>query len=55
MLVENANILRASGIPMVLLNPKPTVERVIRIAYLDQLLPIVHDLNEALRLIKKAA
>jgi len=55
MLVENANTLRASGIPMILLNPRPRVERVIRIAHLDQLLPIVHDLNEALRTIKTAA
>lgn len=55
MLIESANTLRTSGIPMILLNPRPRVERVIRIAYLDQLLPIAYDLNEALRKIKTAA
>lgn len=55
MLIENANAMRISGMPMVLLNPQMRVERVIRMAYLDELLPIVYDLNDALRKIKPAA
>jgi anti-anti-sigma factor len=55
MLIESANILRANGIPMILLNPRPRVEHVIRIAHIDQLLPIVFDLSEALTKIKTAA
>jgi|ERR1044071_2729360 len=55
LLIENANALRVCQIPMILLNPGPRVERVIRIACVDQFLPIVYDLNEALRKIKTAA
>ena len=55
MLIEGANSMRACGAPMVLLNPRQRVEKVIRIASLDQMLPILSELNEAVRRIKTAA
>ena len=55
MLIESANSLRDIGLPVILLNPGPRVARVIRIARVDQFLPIVHDLNEARKKIKAAA
>jgi anti-sigma B factor antagonist len=55
MLIDGANSLRAVRTPMILLNPGPRVEKMIRIAHVDQFLPIVHDVKEALRKIKTAA
>lgn len=52
MLISNANSLYAHCKRMVVLNPKPRVERVIRIACLDLILPIVHNMLEALELIR---
>ena len=55
MLITNANTLRFYGASMILLDPPPRVERVIRFASLDQLLPIVHSKAEALKRIKESA
>ena len=55
LLMANANSLRALGAAMILLSPQPRVEKVIRMASVEQLLPIVHDLHEALSRIKRAA
>ena len=52
LLITNANILKAQGKLMILLKPQSRVERVIRIAGLDELLPIEYDLSEALKRIK---
>ena len=52
MLISNANSLYAHCKRMILLNPKSRVERVIRIACLDLILPISHNMHEALELIK---
>jgi anti-anti-sigma factor len=52
MLIANANALNANGKRMVLINPQPRVERVIRISGLDQILPIANSLHEAYGLIK---
>lgn len=49
MLISNANALKLHGVRMILLNPQRRVERVIRIACVDELLPIVKDMDEALR------
>ena len=52
LLISNANSLSVHKAAMILLNPQPRVERVIRMACLDQLLPIVYSVAEALRKIK---
>ena len=52
MLIANANSLYALGKRMVVLNPEPRVERVIRIACLDQILPIANHLHQAVELIQ---
>jgi anti-sigma B factor antagonist len=51
MLISNANVLYVQGKRMVVLNPQTRVERVIRIACLDQILPIAYSLREAIELI----
>ena len=48
LLIANAKTLQALGHPMVLLSPKPNVDRVIRMSGLGQLLPIEYDLKAAL-------
>jgi anti-anti-sigma factor len=52
LLIRNANTLKAQGKIMVLLNPHPRVEKVIRMAGLDALLPIEFSLTDALKRIK---
>lgn len=52
MLIRNANVLKTQGLPMIILNPKPNVERVIRMAALSELLPIEATLEAALGHIK---
>jgi anti-sigma B factor antagonist len=54
MFITNANSLHAQGKRMVVLNPQKRVERVIRIACLDQILPIAYSLRDAFELIKLA-
>ncbi|MCI0443229.1 STAS domain-containing protein [bacterium] len=51
MLISNANSLYGHCKRMVVLNPTPRVEKVIRIACLDVILPIAHDMHESLELI----
>jgi anti-anti-sigma factor len=55
MLIMNAKSLLLHRLPTVLLNPQPTVEKVIRMSGLDQILPIEYDLDSALKRIKAAA
>jgi anti-sigma B factor antagonist len=52
MLISNANNLYAHGKRMVVLNPQKRVERVIRMAGLDQILPIVYSVRDAFEVIK---
>ena len=48
LLITNAKTLKAMGQQMVLLSPKPNVDKVIRMSGLGQLLPIEYDLKAAL-------
>jgi anti-anti-sigma factor len=52
MLISNGNALSALGLRMILFHPQPRVERVIRLARVDSVLPIEHDLQSALKRIK---
>jgi anti-anti-sigma factor len=52
MLITNAKSLLLYQQPTILLNPQPNVEKVILMSGLEQILPIEHDLNSALRRIK---
>jgi anti-sigma B factor antagonist len=52
MLISNANNLYAHGKRMVVLNPQKRVERVIRMAGLEQILSIVYSVRDAFEVIK---
>jgi anti-anti-sigma factor len=52
MLIENAKTLKHHGKIMILLKPVPNVERVIRMAGLDEILPIEFELAEAINRIQ---
>ena len=54
MLITAANSLKVMGAHLILFNPQPKVERVIRLACVDQLLPIVYDLTHAIKSVKAA-
>jgi len=49
MLIGGANALSLHGLQMVLLSPQPNVEKVLLMAGLNQVLPIEHDLEAALK------
>jgi anti-sigma B factor antagonist len=49
MLIGAAKALRPHKVPVILLNPQLLVEKVIRLAGVDQILPIERDLESALR------
>jgi anti-sigma B factor antagonist len=55
MLVSCAKALQRHGVPMVLLNPSDPVEKVLRTTGIDQVIPIVHDLEEGFRLLAPGA
>jgi anti-anti-sigma factor len=52
MLITTAKSLLLHQLPMVLLNPQPNVEKVILMSGLEELLPIEHDLDSALKRIR---
>lgn len=52
LLLRNATILERSGAKLVVLGPAELVEEVLRIAGLDQVTPVVSDLDEAMALIQ---
>ena len=54
MLITNAKSLLLHQLPTILLNPQPNVEKVILMSGLDEILPIEHDMNSALKRIKGA-
>ena len=49
MFVSCARSLQRYGAKMVLLNPQPQVEEVLRAVGIDQGIPLVHDVEEGLR------
>jgi len=51
MLVSCARSLQRFGAKMVLLNPQPQVEEVLKAVGIDQGIPIVHDAEEGLRIL----
>ncbi len=55
MLVTAAKALNKFGARMVLLNPHPDVEDVLRTAGFDKVMPIEHDYERALETLKTAA
>lgn len=55
MLVTAAKALNKFGARMVLLNPHPDVEDVLRTAGFDKVMPIEHDYDRALETLKTAA
>jgi len=54
MLMAGINSLRENGRIMVVLNPNPKVERVLKLANLKDLLPIEHDMEAALNRVRAA-
>lgn len=52
MLVTAAKSLRRHDAPMVLLNPQPDVEEVLRTTGFDAIMPIEHDYEKALETLK---
>ncbi len=52
LLLRNATILERAGAKLIVLQPAQMVEEVLHIAGLDQVTPVVHDLEEALELIR---
>jgi anti-anti-sigma factor len=55
LLIGAANALRPHNAPVILMNPQLVVEKVIRLAGIDQILPIERDLESALRRITNHA
>lgn len=54
MFLSNVKALTASGAKMVFLNPQKMVEDVLKLAGLDTVIPIKHDVTEAVALLKGA-
>ena len=55
MLITSANALRLCSAPMILLNPARNVETVLEMAGVNDILPIEHDLNAALKRIQRSS
>jgi anti-sigma B factor antagonist len=55
MLISAAKGLRPHKAFLILLNPQTSVEQVIKLAGIDQILPIDHDLDSAIRRITGSA
>jgi len=55
LLVSNAKALRSHGTTLVLVNPSGPVDKVLRSTGIDQIIPIVHTLEEGLRLLAATA
>ena len=54
MLISNANMLSSQGKRMVVLNPQKRVERVIRMAGINAILPIAYSVRDAFEIIRHA-
>ncbi len=52
MLISNANSLKLHAMPMILLNPQERVEEVLKLAHIDHILPIEHELASAIKRIQ---
>lgn len=55
LLFFNAKQLKRNGHKLVLLNPKRLVESVLKTSRVDKLMPIVHDLDEAIQILQGEA
>ena len=55
MFVSCARSLQRYGAKMVLLNPQPQVEEVLKAVGIDQGIPMVHDVEEGLRILFPAS
>ena len=55
MLIACAKALQRHGAGMVLLSPSEAVEKVLQTLGIDQVIPIVHDLDEGLRRLRPGA
>ncbi|MBI4228903.1 MAG: STAS domain-containing protein [Deltaproteobacteria bacterium] len=53
LLLSSAKGLKMHGAKMVLLNPQPSVENVLKTSGFDKIVPITHDYNEAIEILKK--
>ncbi len=49
MLIASAKALQRHGAAMVLLSPQESVEKVLKTLGIDQVIPVVHDLESGLR------
>jgi anti-anti-sigma factor len=54
MLISCAQSLQRSGASMVLLNPKGMVETTLKMAGIDQAIPVAHDIDDAIRILNEA-
>jgi anti-sigma B factor antagonist len=52
LLISSANALKAYHASMVLLKPQDKVEKVLRLSNIDQVIPIEHELDAALKRIR---
>ena len=52
LLVSAAKGLKRHGATMILLSPQPSVENVLRASGIDEIMPIVHDYDEAIEILK---
>lgn len=50
LLLTNASALQAFGAKMVLVQPQPMVEQILRTAALDQVMPIVNSVEDGLKI-----
>ena len=55
LLLSNAHALRAEGAGMILLKPQSNVEDVLKLAALDSIMPIAHNMEEAIKLVRSPA
>lgn len=53
LLLSSAKGLKRHGAKLVLLNPQPSVENVLKLSGFNEIIPITHDYNEAIDILKK--
>jgi anti-anti-sigma factor len=55
LLLSNASSLQSSGAKMVLVQPQPMVQQILRTAALDQVMPIVENVADGLKILQNEA
>jgi anti-anti-sigma regulatory factor len=55
LLFSSAKGLKRHEAKMVLLNPQPSVENVLKVSGFDEIIPIVHAYNEAIEILKRGS